>query len=103
MEEALDARRARRMLFPDHLFADPAWDILLALYAAALQEEECGLDCLSITGFTTKLLLSWVDALQREGLVTSVATERRPTFRLTISGLSRMESFFSRPIDMSHC
>lgn len=103
MKGALAARCARRLLFPNHLFADPAWDILLALYAATLQEQECGLDCLSATGFTTKLLLCWIDALEREGLVSSIAAERAPRFRLTVSGLSRMECFFSRPIDTSHC
>jgi len=100
--DAQTARTARRKLFANHLFADPAWDILLALYETALHGREAGLECLSSAGLAVKPLLLWIDALEDEGLV---ATRRGnpPTFRLTLSGLSRMESFFSSPIDTSHC
>jgi hypothetical protein len=103
IQDALTARCARRALFPTHLFDDAAWDVLLELYAAALQEEECGLDALSIAGLSAKRLLNLLDQLKGEGLMTEIQGANPARFRLTISGLSRMECFFSSPIDLSHC
>jgi hypothetical protein len=102
VRETLSARQARRALFPMKILADPAWDILLVLYAAALQDELCSMDALSAAGHPAKEVLRWIDALVGEGLVTPVATEGLASFRLTISGVSRMECFFSSPIDTSH-
>ena len=85
------------------ILADPAWDILLVLYAAALQDEQCSMDALSAAGHLAKEVLRWIDVLVGEGLVTPIATEAPACFRLTISGVSRMECFFSSPIDTSHC
>lgn len=102
VQEAIFARNSRRALFPGHLFADPAWDILLVLYAGALEEEHCGLDALATTGLPTKNLLSWIDALVGEGLVASTS-DRPAFFRLTLTALSKMETFFSSPADYSHC
>lgn len=99
--DAQAARATRRKLFANHLFADPAWDILLALYETALHGQECGLEGLSSAGLAAKPLLLWIDALNEEGLV-AIRRANPPTFRLTLSGLSRMESYFSSPIDASH-
>ena len=94
VQEAIFARNSRRALFPAHLFADPAWDILLVLYAGALEEEHCGLlpHALATTGLPTKSLLSWIDALVGEGLVASTS-DRPAFFRLTLTALSKMETF----------
>jgi hypothetical protein len=100
--DAQAARATRRRLFANHLFADPAWDILLALYETALHGMECGLEGLSTAGLASKPLLLWIDALNEEGLV-AIRRTNPPAFRLTLSGLSRMESFFSSLTDVSHC
>jgi hypothetical protein len=103
VRQALAARQARRELFPMEILSDPAWDILLVLYAATLQDEQCNMDALSIAGHPAKEVLRWIDVLVHEGLVTPIATEAPASLRLTISGVSRMECFFSSPIDTSHC
>jgi hypothetical protein len=103
IQDSLTARSARRALFPAHLFADAAWDVLLELYAAALQGEECGLDALSVARLSARPLLDLLDQLRGEGLVTPISEANPARFRLTLSGLSRMECFFSSPIDLSHC
>src|SRR5262249_15645640 len=95
VREPLSARQAPRQLFPMNILADPAWDLLLVLYAAALQDEQCSMDALSASGHPAKEVLRWIDALVGEGLVTPIATEGLASFRLTISGVSRMECFFS--------
>lgn len=103
VEGAEHARQARRSLFPSHLFADPAWDVLLVLYSASLRDQQCGLDALSTAGLAAKPLLCWLNALIGEGLVKASSTTGPATFRLTMSGLSKMECFFSSPVDTSHC
>lgn len=95
----MSAREARRALFPSGLFADPAWDILLVLYAGALEDKECSLDDLSSAGLAATPLVKQIDALEREGLVTAPCNGSPVRFRLTEAGLGKMESFFSSPID----
>jgi len=102
VREALAASHARRKLFPMEILSDPAWDILLVLYATTLRGEQCSMDALSAAGHPAKEVLRWIELLVGEGLVMPIATEAPACFRLTISGVSRMECFFSSPIDTSH-
>ena len=70
----LKARLDRNRFLPSHLFADPAWDMLLDLYAAELGQQRvsvCSLCAAANVPATTAL--RWVASLEREGLV-----ERRP-------------------------
>ena len=103
IQVALTARNARRTLFTGPLFSDPAWEIMLQLYAAALEDRHCSLDALLDPQWTMRSLLELLDQLRVEGLVTMVSATSPPQFRLTLSGLSKMECFFSSPTDLSHC
>jgi predicted transcriptional regulator len=103
VQDALTARSARRALFPAPLFMDPAWDVLLELYAAALQEQECSMEAFSTARLGVKPLLDILDKLSAEGLIATVQEAPQAKFHLTDSGLSRMECFFSSPIDLSRC
>lgn len=70
----LRARRLRDGLFPEGIFADPAWDMLLDLYACRLEGTEV---CVSNACIAARVphstALRWVDRLEEFGLV-----ERRP-------------------------
>lgn len=65
-------RRARSDVLGDHLFSDPAWDILLELYAAKLGDRPMSLAdiarAIETPQSTTK---RWVAALEERGLVQS--------------------------------
>ena len=98
VQETLFARGARRALFPSALFADPAWDILLTLYAAALEERPCGLDDLASAGVAAKDVVRIMDDLEREGLVATPGNAGPARFALTNIGLDKLECFFSWPI-----
>ena len=50
-----------------------------------------------------KPLLNILDKLSAEGLIATVQEAPQAKFHLTDSGLSRMECFFSSPIDLSRC
>ena len=66
----LRARAARADFFNAELFADPAWDLLLSLYAAGIEQTRVAINELSLAcrvPLTTAL--RWIGALQKEGLI----------------------------------
>lgn len=68
------ARRAREQYFPDGLFADPAWDILLDLMAARLETKRVSVSSLCIAAAVpATTALRWIKSMTDEGLL-----ERRP-------------------------
>lgn len=68
LSSLLEFRRARAAMFGQDLFSDPAWDILLQLYAARLEGRRLGLgDFEGVCAATT--LARWVAILERRGLV----------------------------------
>lgn len=97
---AILARRTRDNIFPAELFSDPAWDMLLDLYLASLEDRRLSVTdaCVgSIAPQTTAL--RWLDALCACSLVRRVADEadRRRTFvELTPKGEALMNSYFAR-------
>ncbi len=97
----LQARRRREAAFPDGIFSDPAWDILLALYAAALaQEETRPTDLCRYGNLPLTTVLRWAERLEREGLVVRInddADRRQVFIRLSEQGAARMEEFFRQP------
>jgi DNA-binding transcriptional ArsR family regulator len=70
----LRARRLRDGMFPEGIFADPAWDMLLDLFACKLEGTRvCVSNACSAAGVPQTTALRWVDRLEECGLV-----ERRP-------------------------
>lgn len=68
LKELIKARRARATYFGVHLFADPAWDILLLAYVAALDQERLTVSALLQTSLLpATTMLRWVEALEQEG------------------------------------
>jgi len=92
------ARAARAQFFKASLFSDPAWDILLELFAA---EQEGRRVSISAAGLTAEIPLTtalrWIAALEREELVDRAGdpTDARRTFlKLTDKGLRAMTLYF---------
>lgn len=92
------ARRRRVALFNADLFSDPAWDILLELYALHLEQQRASVSGLyaasSVPGSTA---IRWIARLEQDGLV--VRTEdtldaRRSWIKLSADGVERMRRFF---------
>lgn len=68
LKEVLKARRARADFFGLHLFADPAWDILLLTYVAQLDQERLSVGTLLRTSLVpATTTLRWVKALKQDG------------------------------------
>jgi DNA-binding MarR family transcriptional regulator len=65
-------RRARRAVLGENLFSDPAWDILLELYAASLGDREMSLGDLARAIETPESTTKrWVAALEERDLIQS--------------------------------
>lgn len=91
-------RRNRDHFFGAEMFADPAWDILLELYASELGQQRVSVTSLcSCAAVPATTALRWISALQEKQFI-----ERRPDpldgrrhfISLTDKGLEAMDGYF---------
>jgi DNA-binding MarR family transcriptional regulator len=69
IRQMLHHRRMREDHFPAALFADPAWDMLLDLYAAKLERAPVSVSSLCIAAAVpTTTALRWIKAMTDAGL-----------------------------------
>jgi DNA-binding MarR family transcriptional regulator len=91
-------RRLRRDIFTTAYFADAAWDILLALYSAHLDQHRLSIAKLtSRSGVPGTSALRWIGSLEEAGLLSrtpDVTDNRRVFVSLTEQGITSMDSFF---------
>lgn len=94
----LKLRRRRDQFFEGELFADPAWDILLELYAAMLGQQRITVGRLCVgAAVPATTALRWISLLEVKGLIQREADPidaRRFHVSLTGSGLDAMASYF---------
>ena len=94
----INARRSRDQFLPGHLFADPAWDMLLELYAAELDQIRLATSSLcDRAAVPATTALRWISTLAREGLIdrrSDPLDARRIFVRLSSKGVSCMEAYF---------
>lgn len=90
----LAVRRARRTVLGEDLFSDPAWDILLELYAAKLGGRSMSLSGLARAIETPPSTTGrWIAALEDHRLVSSSIDPTDPgrvQVKLTTEGASKM-------------
>ncbi len=95
---AITARRERCSYFPADLFADPAWDILLELYLADLEQRRVSVSALCLAGGVPQSTnFRWIAKLESVGLLerhVDPLDGRRSWVELSEMGLSRMHSYF---------
>ena len=90
-------RRNRDHCFGADLFADPAWDILLELYASLLGQQRVSVtslcNCAAVPATTA---LRWISALQERQLIVrhpDPLDGRRHFITLSDTGLKAMENY----------
>lgn len=99
----LKSRRSRSNLFPADLFADPAWDILLELYAAELGQRRMAVTSLCRrSGVPSTTALRWINTLEKNGLLirsNDPLDARRVFVRLSAKAADAMTAYFaSNPV-----
>ena len=95
----LEARRARWRCFRPHLFSDPAWDILLELFAAKLGQRRINIGSLgTASGVPATTTLRWIVVLEQQGLITrdnDVLDKRRVFISLSVAGEAAMSTLLN--------
>jgi hypothetical protein len=92
----LQVRRGRAALFGEGLFSDPAWDILLELFAAELGHRKVRL-CDLTSPAPQSTLARWVAALEQQRLVVcdGPLTPSELTVRLSKESVAKMARVLS--------
>lgn len=94
----LRLRRHRAHFFDDDLFADPAWDILLELYAAELGQQRLSITSLCAgAAVPSTTALRWIALLEKKTLISrrqDPIDRRRFFVALSADGLRAMEDYF---------
>lgn len=77
VRQLIGKRRMREQYFPAELFADPAWDMLLDLYAARLEQQMVSVSSLCIAAAVpATTALRWIKTLTDAGLFVREADEK---------------------------
>ncbi len=96
----LRARRLRERLFPADLFADPAWDMLLDLYASELEEQAVSISSACVaSAVPATTALRWLGRLEQLGLIerSDDKNDNRRTFvRLTPTTRAAVERWLEQ-------
>ena len=91
-------RRVRERFFDEGLFADPAWDILLELYAAELGSQRVTISSLCVaSAVPPTTALRWINSLVEKGLLIRTNDHmdgRRVFASLSPSAFDAMERYF---------
>lgn len=97
VKDLIDARRRRDALFAADLFGEPAWDMLLELYLAELEDRTVRVSKLgAASGISQSTALRWLGKLERDGWIHRVADPaygRREFAVLTARSLSAMQAY----------
>jgi DNA-binding MarR family transcriptional regulator len=98
LRKIIRMRKLRNRFFGKHLFADPAWDMLLDL---AMAHSEGRPLCVSSLGYGSGIpattSLRWIGQLVKDDLIERVHDEkdkRRTFVRLSANGLAALKRFF---------
>ncbi|HJT21172.1 MAG TPA: MarR family transcriptional regulator [Nitrospira sp.] len=93
-----EARFLRAEFFDPELFGEPAWDILLDLYAAALTQRRISTNALGVSsGVPGTTMIRWLRTLEAKGLVRrhpDPVDLRRVFVALTHDGQRSMDAMF---------
>lgn len=99
LHQMLAARRARSRFFPDALFADPAWDILLDLLNSRLTQRRVSISSVCVaSNVPPTTALRWIKLLENDGLVSRRADPfdgRRFYIELTEKAEASLSRYFA--------
>jgi len=91
------ARRLRGHFFPNEIFADPAWDMLLDLMAARVEQQRVAVSSLCIAAAVPPTTaLRWIKILSEQGLFVRIADPedgRRVFIELSAEAAAMMEAY----------
>ncbi len=103
IRETIRQRRLREHLFPPDLFADPAWDMMLDLYATHLERGAVSVSSLCIAAAVpATTALRWLKRLTDEGCFIrkeDTRDHRRTYIFLSDAARRQMDQYFDQMLD----
>lgn len=98
VRETIRTRRRRSKIFGDKFFSDPAWDLLLVLYVAQLEQRRISIsDASSSARVAMTTALRWFAALENSCLIQrrdDPFDNRRVYVELSAAGFERMTAYY---------
>lgn len=98
VRERIRQRRQREHFFPTDLFADPAWDMLLDLYAAYYENREISVSSLCIAASVpATTALRWIKSMADDGYLERIADPddgRRIHVRLSETARRSLDDYY---------
>lgn len=98
VHSAMRARALRFDFFKRDLFPEPAWEMLLHLYAKELEHQRVSASRLCLaSGVPASTALRWINRIEREGLIIrrrDPLDGRRRWIELSQAGTAAMTSYF---------
>jgi DNA-binding MarR family transcriptional regulator len=99
VRSVLNVRRGREVIFGQKLFSDPAWDVILELYASKFADRKMtASELASLIGAPRSIIVRWIATLVESGLiqVNAEGNETQPTFALTDAAAAKMARLVSQ-------
>jgi hypothetical protein len=100
VRSTIKSRRLRNDVFGENLFGEPAWDMLLDLYASHLEQKRVSVSSLQIASAVPgTTALRWMTRLEAKGLIkrhSDPFDARRVFVELSAEGLLLMERYWVR-------
>lgn len=100
VRSTIKSRRLRADVFGENLFGEPAWDMLLDLYASHLEQKRVSVSSLQIASAVPgTTALRWMMRLEAKGLIVRRADPfdaRRVFVELSTDGQQLMERYWIR-------
>lgn len=95
----ISARRQRCRYFPEELFADPAWDMMLNLLAAEIAQRRVSISSLCVAAAVpATTALRWISTLEQQGLFVrrpDLQDARREFVELSPSASDMLRRYFA--------
>ena len=95
----IEARQRRSSIFAPELFSDPAWDLLLELYASALENRRPNIAEITVAiDIPATTVLRWLATLEQQALVSrhhDLRDTRKVRVTLSQYGRSQMDRYFA--------
>ena len=102
--QLLELRNRRAQLFGKAMFGEPAWEMLLLLYAGEGGERQTAIRLAQRSGASRATALRWIDYLVHQNLVTREPhpTDRRATFvQLSEKGRQALDEFLTETLQLN--
>lgn len=92
----IDARHERLNLLPAEMFGEPAWDMLLELYARGEGSRASVAELVQVSDAPPSTALRWIDFLEKERLIAKEVERTSQPRLLTSKARRALDSLFCK-------